>query len=183
MSAPFNYNTYDSLPTVPLFNVSSNDITDGGIMPPVQLSKVFGVEHGEDVSPHLQWDSFPKDTTKSFVVTCYDPDAPTVSGFWHWIIYDIPANVTELCTDAGNANDKSKLPPGAKVIHNDAGIAGYLGSAPPPGHGNHRYIFCVTAMSCETLPIDEKATPSVCHFYMFNCGVVGRAFLTTHFGR
>ena len=152
--APFSYNTYDSLPKAPAFKVTSNDITDGGVMPPAQLSKAFGVEGGEDLSPSLSWEGFPAET-KSFVVTCYDPDAPTVSGFWHWAMYDIPASVTSLEAGAGNP-DKSKLPPGAKMLKNDAGIAGFLGSAPPPGHGAHRYIFCVTALPVENLPIDEN---------------------------
>lgn len=144
-------------------------------MPPPQLSKAFGVEGGEDISPQLSWSGFPEDT-KSFVVTCYDPDAPTVSGFWHWIMYDVPASCTSLETGA-------KPPEGAKVLTNDAGFKGFCGAAPPPGHGNHRYIFCVTALPVENLPIDEATSPSVCHFNMFGAGVLGRAFLTATFGR
>ncbi|KAL3936138.1 MAG: hypothetical protein SGARI_002688 [Bacillariaceae sp.] len=179
--APFNYNTYDSLPSAPTFALTSEDIQDGGTMPPPQLSKAFGVEGGEDKSPHLSWSGFPEDA-KSFVVTCYDPDAPTVSGFWHWVVYDIPASVTSLAADAG-AVDSKLLPDGAKQLKNDAGFAGFLGSAPPPGHGKHRYIFCVAALPVETLPIDENTSPSVCHFNMFGAGVKARAFLTTTWGR
>ena len=125
MSAPFSYNTYDSLPPAPTFTVTSTDIEDGGTMPPAQLSKAFGVEGGEDISPSLSWEGFPKDETKSFVVTCYDPDAPTVSGFWHWIVYDIPASCTSLKTGASVGPDgKKDLPEGAKVLKNDAGFAG-----------------------------------------------------------
>lgn len=181
MPAPFPYNTYDSLPETKTFTVTSGDIEDGGTMPPAQLSKMFGVEGGEDVSPSLKWEGFPEET-KSFVVTCYDPDAPTVSGFWHWCVYDIPASVTELPTDAGNA-DKSKLPGGAKMLKHDAGVANFCGAAPPPGHGKHRYIFCVSALPVETLPIDESVTPVVCQFNMFGAGVLGRAFLTATYGR
>jgi len=145
-------------------------------MPLPQLSKAFGVEGGEDLSPQLSWSGFPNDT-KSFVVTCYDPDAPTVSGFWHWIMYDIPATVTSLSAGAD--------PPGnAKLLKNDAGFVGFCGAAPPPGHGTHRYIFCVTALPVEKLPIDDTTTsPAVCHFNMFGAGVLGRAFLTAKFGR
>ena len=150
-------------------------------MPAPQRSKAFGVEGGEDQSPSLSWSGFP-DGTKSFVVTCYDPDAPTVSGFWHWLVYDIPASVTSLPTGAGDV-DKSKLPQGAKVLKNDAGFAGFCGAAPPPGHGAHRYIFCVSALPVESLPIDENTSPAVCHFNMFGAGVLGRAFLTATFGR
>jgi phosphatidylethanolamine-binding protein (PEBP) family uncharacterized protein len=91
-------------------------------------------------------------------------------------MYDIPASVTSLPTGA-------EPPAGAKLLKNDAGMAGYLGAAPPPGHGSHRYIFCVTALPVETLPIDEHTTPAVCHFNMFGAGVLGRAFLTATFGR
>jgi Raf kinase inhibitor-like YbhB/YbcL family protein len=181
MTAPFNYNTYDSLPEVPLFDVTSTDIEDGGTMPPPQLSKAFGVDGGEDISPSLSWSGFPEGT-KSFVVTCYDPDAPTVSGFWHWTVYNIPASITSLVTGAGNP-DGLFLPEGAKMLKNDAGFAGFCGAAPPPGHGKHRYIFCVSALPVETLPIDAETTPAVCQFNMFAAGVLGRAFLTAHFGR
>ena len=173
-SAPFPYNTYDSLPPAASFQLTSTDIEEGGTMPPPQLSKAFGVEGGQDISPELSWSGFSKET-KSFVVTCYDPDAPTCSGFWHWVMYDIPATVTSLETGC-------PTPPG-KVLKNDAGFAGFCGAAPPPGHGAHRYIFCVSAMPVETLPIDESVSPAVCHFNMFGAGVLGRAFLTATFGR
>lgn len=173
-NAPFPYNTYDSLPPAPLFTLASTDIADGGILPSPQRSKAFGVEGGQDLSPQLSWSGFPG-TTRSFVVTCYDPDAPTVSGFWHWIMYDIPTSVTSL--EAG-----AMPPAGAKVIANDAGMKGFLGAAPPPGHGSHRYIFCVTALDVDTLGIDENGTtPAVCHFNMLG-KVVGRSFLTATFG-
>lgn len=181
MNAPFNYNTYDSLSDVPLFQLTSGDIEEGGVMPPPQLSKAFGVEGGEDVSPSLSWSGFPDDT-KSFVVTCYDPDAPTVSGFWHWTVYDVPANITSLVTDAGNTSG-TLLPEGAKMLKNDAGFAGFCGAAPPPGHGKHRYIFCVSALPVEQLPIDEQTSNAVCHFNMFGVGVLARAFLTAYFER
>ena len=184
-SAPFPYNTYDSLPPAPTFTLTSTDIKDGGTMPPPQLSLAFGLEGGQDASPQLSWSGFDAEKTKSFAVTCYDPDAPTVSGFWHWICYDIPATVTSLDTGAaGNTQQASQLPAGAKTLKNDAGFAGFCGAAPPPGHGPHRYIFCVTALPVEHLPIEEaSASPAVCHFHMFGAGVVGRAFLTATFGR
>jgi Raf kinase inhibitor-like YbhB/YbcL family protein len=181
MKAPFNYNTYDSLPDAPLFELTSTDIEDGGIMPSPQLSKAFGVEGGEDISPALAWQGFPEGT-KSFVVSCYDPDAPTVSGFWHWTVYDIPADVTSLVTGAGNP-DGALLPAGAKMLNNDAGFAGFCGAAPPPGHGEHRYIFCVSALGIEKLPIDEQTSNAVCQFNMFGAGVLARAFLTARYGR
>jgi Raf kinase inhibitor-like YbhB/YbcL family protein len=181
MKAPFNYNTYEALPEAAEFELLSSDIVEGGTMPAPQLSKAFGVEGGEDCSPALNWRGFPADT-KSFVVSCYDPDAPTVSGFWHWIMYDIPASVSSLPTGAGSQDGKL-MPAGAKMLKNDAGFAGFCGAAPPPSHGNHRYIFCVSAMPVENLPIDEAVSPAVCHFNMFGIGVLARGFLTAHYGR
>lgn len=108
--------------------------------------------------------------------------APTVSGFWHWIVYDIPASTTSLPTGAGNP-DKSGLPAGAKMLRNDAGFAGYVGCAPPPGHGPHRYQFAVTALGVESLPIDENTSPAICQFQIFGAGALARGFLTGHFGR
>lgn len=173
--APFSYNTYDSLPEVPEFKLVSSDIENGETLKPPHLSKAFGVPGGEDLAPALEWSGFPE-TTKSFVVTCYDPDAPTVSGFWHWVAYDLPASCTSL--PSGGA-----LPEGAKSLKNDAGLTGFLGAAPPPGHGEHRYIFCVTALPVEKLGIDESTSPAVCHFYMYGAKPLARAFLTAKFGR
>lgn len=179
--APFSYNTYESLPPVPAITLESSDVQEGQVMSAPQLSKAFGVEGGEDQSPALSWSGAPSET-KSYVVTCYDPDAPTVSGFWHWIVYDIPASTTSLPTGAGNP-DGSGLPPGAKMLKNDAGFAGYVGCAPPPGHGKHRYQFCVTALGVEALPIDENTSPAVCMFNIFGVGALARGFLTGVFGR
>lgn len=174
-------NPYDFLPEAPTFKLTSSDIEEGGTVPPAQLSKAFGVEGGEDKSPQLSWEGFPEGI-KSFVVTCYDPDAPTTSGFWHWTVYDIPASCTSLPTGAGTAGS-GLLPEGAKMLKNDAGFPGFVGSAPPPGHGDHRYIFCVSAMGVENLPIDENTSNAVCGFNMFGAGVKARAFLIAKFGR
>jgi phosphatidylethanolamine-binding protein (PEBP) family uncharacterized protein len=88
-------NPYEYLPQVPSFELSSETVTDGRPLPPAQLSKMFGMPGGEDVSPQLSWSGFPEET-KSFVVSMYDPQAPTGSGFWHWVVADIPASVTSL---------------------------------------------------------------------------------------
>jgi Raf kinase inhibitor-like YbhB/YbcL family protein len=102
---------------VPAFSVTSSDITHGEKLAMPQVSGIFGAG-GEDISPQLSWSGFPAET-KSFVVTCFDPDAPTGSGFWHWVVYDISATTTELATNAG-AQDGSGLPAGAHQLNNDA---------------------------------------------------------------
>ncbi|MGH1492253.1 MAG: YbhB/YbcL family Raf kinase inhibitor-like protein [Acidimicrobiales bacterium] len=165
---------YESLPEVPSFEVTSSDVADGEMLPMPQVSGIFGAG-GEDISPQLSWSGFPAET-KSFVVTCFDPDAPTGSGFWHWNVIDIPASVTELASNAG-AQDGSGLPAGAFTVNNDAGLPGYLGSAPPAGHGPHRYVFAVHAMDCETLGIDGSVSNAIAGFNMLG-KVLARAIIT-----
>jgi len=155
---------YEFLPQTGSFSVSSPDFADGEKLALPQASGIFGAG-GEDLSPGLEWRGFPHET-KSFVVTCFDPDAPTGSGFWHWVMYNIPASVTELAPGAG-AQDGAKLPGGASQLRNDAGLPGYLGSAPPEGHGPHRYVFTVHALTLSSLPIDDNTTPAICGFQMF----------------
>ena len=165
---------YDFLPEVPSFEMQSNDVADGEMLSMPQVSGIFGAG-GEDVSPHLSWHDAPTGTL-SFAVTCFDPDAPTGSGFWHWVVYDIPADTKELPTGAGS-QDGALLPEGAKQLKNDAGLYGYLGSAPPSGHGLHRYIFAVHALSVESLPIEENVSAAICGFNMFG-NTLARAIIT-----
>lgn len=155
---------YSFLPQMPSFNVTSDDVADEQTLAMPQVSGIFDAG-GEDRSPQLAWSGAPAQT-KSYVVTCFDPDAPTGSGFWHWVLYDIPASVTELAAGIGDQTG-ADLPAGAKQLRNDAGLYGYLGSAPPAGHGPHRYMFVVHALSVDSLPIDENTTPAICGFNMF----------------
>lgn len=156
---------FDFLPKVPTFTVTSTDVTDGQPMPKPQASAKLGAG-GEDRSPQLSWSGFPQGT-KSFAVTCYDPDAPTQSGFWHWAVADIPASVTELPSGAGTLGS-TELPSGGVALANDASIPGYIGAAPPAGHGPHRYIFTVHAVDTESLGLPAEATPAFLGFYLFS---------------
>ncbi|MBN9756238.1 MULTISPECIES: YbhB/YbcL family Raf kinase inhibitor-like protein [unclassified Pseudonocardia] len=170
-------NPYDELPPVPSFTLTSTDLTDGTALATPQLSGIFGAG-GEDVSPQLSWSGAPEGT-RSYAVTCYDPDAPTVAGFWHWAVFNLPASVTSLPSGAGD-DTGSGLPEGAVQLRNDASLARYLGAAPPPGHGPHRYFFVVHAVDVPTLDVPTTATPTFLAFTLFS-HTVGRAVLVgTH---
>ena len=138
-------NPYEFLPKVPSFTVVSTTVRNGHPLPVAQLSGIFGVPGGKDISPELSWSGFPK-ATKSFVVSMYDPEAPTGSGFWHWIVEDIPATATSLPDNAG-ALGSTTLPAGAIQLDGDAGMARYIGGAPPAGSGIHDYYITVTALN------------------------------------
>jgi len=150
---------YDFLPPAASFTVTSTDMRHGET-----LADDHVYAYG-NVSPELSWSGFP-DATRSFAVTCYDPDAPTGSGFWHWVAFDIPANVTALPRAAGS-DDFAGLPAGAKQARNDYGEVGFGGAAPPPGHGPHRYIFAVHALDIPQLGLDATAPPAKVGFAMF----------------
>jgi Raf kinase inhibitor-like YbhB/YbcL family protein len=167
-------NPYDALPEVPSFTLRSTDIADGETLATPHLSGIFGAG-GEDRSPQLSWSGFPAET-KSFAVTCYDPDAPTASGFWHWAVFDLPATTTELAADAGDAAG-SGLPEGAVTLKGDGGVSQFLGAAPPPGHGPHRYYFVVHALDVESLGIDASSTPAFLGFNLFG-HTLARATIT-----
>ena len=148
-------NPYDAIAEVPSFTLTSTDITDGAELPKAQVSGIFGAG-GQDISPQLSWSGFPEET-KSFVVTVYDPDAPTGSGFWHWAVVDLPGSAISLPTGAGD-EPGTGLPDGAYQLANDGGLKRYLGAAPPSGHGKHRYFVAVHAVDVETLGVPEDAS-------------------------
>ena len=162
---------YADLPKLPWFSLSSDDIEDGKELPVAQRSGTFGAG-GQDTSPSLSWTGAPEGT-KSYVVTMYDPDAPTASGFWHWAVVDLPANVTSLPAGAGDQAGAG-LPAGAFQLRNDANVTGYLGAAPPPGHGPHQYHVVVHAVDVESLGIDADSTPAFLGFNLFGHSL-GRA--------
>jgi len=150
-------NPYDYLPPVPRFSVTSTDISEGGAVPLVHAHSMVG---GGNESPTLSWAGFPSET-KSFVVTCFDPDAPTPSGFWHWVVVDLPTTVTSLSRGAG---DSDATLPGGFPVRTDFGTASYGGCAPPAGDGPHRYYFVVHALDVEVLGVDGSASPALVSF-------------------
>jgi Raf kinase inhibitor-like YbhB/YbcL family protein len=170
---------YDYMPKVPSFTLVSDDMTDGQAMALPQASGIFGAG-GTDTSPHLRWEGAPAET-RSYALTCFDPDAPTGSGFWHWTVFDIPASVTELPAGAG-APDGSGVPDGAVQSRNDANMLGYVGAGPPPGHGPHRYVFAVHALDVEKTGATVDSMPAFVGFTMFG-HTLARALLTATFER
>lgn len=164
---------------VPRFEVTSTDVTDGERLPEPYRSAKMQIPGGADVSPQLSWSGFPEDT-KSFAVTCYDPDAPTQSGWWHWAVLNIPVSVTSLATNAGDP-DNPGVPDGAITLRNDAGFPGYLGAAPPVGHGDHRYFFMVHAVDVEELDVTAEGTPALLGFNLFFHSI-GRGWIVPTFG-
>ena len=126
------------------------------------LSADFGFGcGGENVSPHLKWAGPPADA-KSFAITCYDPDAPTGSGFWHWLVVNLPSSVHELAEGAGST--RGKLPEGALQTRTDYGLPGYGGPGPPKGDHPHRYLFTVFAVAVDRLDVKADTSAAVVGF-------------------
>jgi len=158
---PAKPNPYAFLPKVPSFTLTSETVKDGQPLPTAQLSGIFKVPGGTDTSPQLSWSGFPNDT-KSFVVSMYDPEAPTGSGFTHWVVADIPATTTSLPANAG-VPKSSALPSGAFQL-SDAGAPRYIGGAPPAGSGLHEYYLTVTALDVPKSGVDATASPALLGF-------------------
>src|SRR5260370_16274153 len=172
---------YDFMPSVPSFTLESNDVAEGQEMSDGQGVDGFGMT-GQNTSPDLRWHGFPAET-KSFAVTCYDPDAPTGSGFWHMVLLDVPASVTELATGAVSG-DQSGLSAGAFCVRNDYGAKAFAGAAPPAGDPAHRYVFAVHALDVDSLAsqgVDADASPAVAGFNL-RFHTIARALLTPVFG-
>jgi Raf kinase inhibitor-like YbhB/YbcL family protein len=153
LERPITPDPYDLLPPVPAFTLTSDDVAEGQ---PIDPRFAHGSAGGQNVSPQLAWTGFP-DATASFVVSCFDPDAPTPSGFWHWVVVDVPASVTGLARGAD-------LPAGAFCVRNDFGSRDYGGPAPPPGDRPHRYLFVVHAVDVAHLDVTTDSSPTVVAF-------------------
>ena len=154
----------------------SPDIKAGDTIP---STFVHGSAGGQNVSPALEWTN-PPTGTRGCAVTCYDPDAPTGSGWWHWQIFDIPATDSNLRRGAGNA--EGTRPGNAVQSRNDYGEVGYGGPAPPPGDKPHRYIFTVYALKVGRLDIPRDASCAMVGF-MLNANKIEEASLTALYGR
>jgi Raf kinase inhibitor-like YbhB/YbcL family protein len=167
---------YDFMPSVPSFELRSDDVANGQMMSENHVYNGFGM-NGGNISPSLSWSGFPEET-KSLAVTLFDPDAPTGSGFWHWVVLDIPASVTRLEIGAGGGPG---LPKGAFHVRNDYGTKDFGGAAPPAGDAPHRYVFAVTALDVESLGVNDEITAAIAGFNMY-FHTIARALLIPVYG-
>ena len=161
------------------FRLDSPDIEVRKAIANKHVFNGFGCE-GENVSPAVVWRGAPKDT-KSFALTVYDPDAPTGSGWWHWVVINIPADLHGLPQGAGDPA-AGKAPKGAAQMRTDFGKSGWGGPCPPKGDKPHRYIFTVHALKVDKLDVPEDATAALVGF-MINANRVGKASFTGQYGR
>jgi len=159
------------------FTLTSSDL--GGQLTAKEVFNGFGCS-GQNVSPELSWTGVPAGT-KSFAVTLYDPDAPTGSGWWHWVVFNLPASVTSLPADAGDPL-KGTMPKGAVQSITSFGKGGFGGACPPVGDRPHHYIFTVYALDVPALDLDASATPALVG-YMLGAHALARASLLSYYGR
>lgn len=175
LDRPVSPDPYEYLPPRPTFTLTSMDLVAGERMP---MLHVHGSAGGENVSPHLAWSGFPAET-RGFALTCFDPDAPTACGFWHWVAVDLPVGVTEL--HRGRGAGDAELPGGFHVV-NDFMERGYGGAAPPAGDHDHRYMFVVHALDTDELGPGRDARPVHVGFHLaFH--TLARASLTVTWSR
>jgi Raf kinase inhibitor-like YbhB/YbcL family protein len=161
------------------FRVSSPDFEPNGTVRKAQVFNGWG-ETGGNVSPALSWSGAPADT-KSFAVTLYDPDAPTGSGWWHWLLFNIPASVTSLPAGAGDPAGKL-APAGTVQTRTDYGTYGYGGPCPPPGDKPHRYVLTVFALKVERLELGPDSSGALVGFNL-NANALAKASVTSYYGR
>ncbi len=161
------------------FTLTSPQLQPGKTMDNEQVLNGYGCQ-GSNISPELYWQNSPENA-KSYAVTVYDPDAPTGSGWWHWVMFNIPAEVTGLERNAGGKQSNLR-PIGSIQSRTDFGSPGYGGACPPRGHGMHRYVFSVHALNTEKLNLDANATAAMVGFFI-NQHVIAKAELTVTYSR
>jgi len=159
------------------FRVWSTSIPKNHVLSNAQVFNGFGCK-GDNISPALAWKGAPA-ATKSIAITVYDPDAPTGSGWWHWIVYNLPPTTTSL--DEGAGSGKASLPAGAGQGRNDYGQSAFGGACPPPGKP-HRYIFTVFALKTDKIDVDANASAALIGF-MLNANKIATARMTAHYGQ
>ena len=161
------------------FTLSSATLADGGTLTSAQVLEGFGC-HGGNRSPGLSWKGEPAGT-RSFAVTVYDPDAPTGSGWWHWVVIDLPATAHRLAEGAGDTTGKA-LPAGAVQGRTDYGVPGFGGACPPPGDKPHRYVFTVYALKVPHIDVPKDASAAMIG-YMIHANSLGSASMQATYGR
>lgn len=159
------------------FTLSSNTL--GGNATALEEFNGFGCT-GKNQSPQLSWSNAPEGT-KSFAITMYDPDAPTGSGWWHWVVFDIPADINQLHTNAGDLKS-SLMPEKAIQSMTNYGQAGYGGPCPPEGHGIHTYIITVHALKVDSLGLQQETNPAIVGYYIWN-NTIAKASLVSYYKR
>ncbi len=159
------------------FTLQSTDLQ--GQLTQKQVFAGFGCT-GENISPQLNWKNAPEGT-KSFAITVYDPDAPTGSGWWHWLVFNLPSSTTELPANAGNI--KAGLAPSGSVQSiTSFGTPGFGGACPPEGDNAHAYIFTVYALSVEKIELEPNAPPAMVGYFL-NANVIQKASLIAYYKR
>jgi len=159
------------------FTLSSNTL--GGEATKIEEFNGFGCT-GKNESPQLSWKNAPEGT-KSFAITMYDPDAPTGSGWWHWVVFDIPTSTTELVANAGDIK-LNLTPEGTIQSITNYGTQGYGGPCPPQGHGLHQYIITVYALKTDTLGLDKNTNPAIVGYYLWN-NTLAKASIVSYYKR
>lgn len=160
------------------FELTSPDTANGGTIDDKHVYKGHGC-NGGDLSPGLHW-SDPPAGTKSFAVLVHDPDARGGAGFWHWIVYDLPASATGLPEGVGK--DGKGLPQGAEQLVNGFGAPGYGGPCPPKGDAPHHYHFTVYALKSEKLKLAPDTAPSQAE-RIVEADALAKAGLVATYGR
>ena len=145
----------EALPQTPTMSLTSTDITDGARLATAHAAA------GENISPQLSWSGAPEGT-QGYLLSCFDPDAPTPSGYWHWTVVDLDSSVTSL--EQGEGQSDLTLPGAGFHLKTDGGEFGYEGAAPPAGDREHRYVFTIHALDVPTLELEPEHTPAKAHF-------------------